>query len=241
MGKAEKIIVLTVLLAISGILAVSLNTAGKGARGPLTRAAQAPTDQVQTGPVPPAMEVLAAERAATPQAAPALLAATLTRRESAPAPLQGSPAPESVAEPAPLPGAFPAPEGSALVSLADLEPSGRPDYYFYTWRRGDTFVKVAQRLYGDGNHRELLRRHNEGRLDVPMGDQIFVPVFDDGSSPDPLAGGGRLHTVKEGDSLWTIAGEVYGSGARWQRIFDANRDQLQNANQLKSGMVLRIP
>ena len=122
-----------------------------------------------------------------------------------------------------------------------LEPSGRPDYYFYTWRRGDTFVKVAQRLYGDGNHRELLRRHNEGRLDVPVGDQIFVPVFDDGSSPDPLAGGGRLHTVKEGDSLWTIAGEVYGSGARWQRIFDANRDQLQNANQLKSGMVLRIP
>ena len=83
MGKAEKIIVLTVLLAISGILAVSLNTAGKGARGPLTRAAQAPTDQVQTGPVPPAMEVLAAERAATPQAVPALLAATLTRRESA--------------------------------------------------------------------------------------------------------------------------------------------------------------
>ncbi|MAE29791.1 MAG: hypothetical protein CMJ87_12560 [Planctomycetes bacterium] len=241
MGKTEKIIVLAVLLAISGILAVSLNTAGDGAQGPLTRAAAVEGVGPRT--------VLAAERPAAPELAseaPALLAATLPGRELAPekpaadAPeaARGTAAPQRAATTQPAPE--PAPEGSALLSLEHLQPSGRPDYYFYPWRRGDTFVKVARRLYGDAGHRELLRRHNEGRLDVPVGDQIFVPAFADGASPLAQTKG-RTHTVREGESLWSIASKVYGSGANWNMIFDANRDQLPDANRLKSGMVLRIP
>lgn len=228
MGKAEKIIVLTVLLAISGILALSLNTGDGSARGPLSRAVAG----AMPGPV------LAAEPEKAPPAA-ALLAATLPRRD---APGAVDAASADGGRLAAAPEAAPAPEGSALLSLADLEPSGRPDYYFYTWRAGDTFTTVASRLYGDPAHKELLRRHNEGRLHVPVGDQIFVPAFAQGASPDPLAGeAGDQHTVQEGESLWTIARDVYGSGARWKDLFDANRDQLKDADQLKRGMVLRIP
>ena len=235
MGKAEKIIVLTVLLAISGILAVSLNTGSESARGPLSRVAErsglarpvvlaAESEDDSTAATEENRTTTSIPTPDTPGEVPALLAATLPQRET------------GVATPAP------APEGSALLSLADLEPSGRPDYYFYTWRAGDNFTKVARRLYGDPEQKELLRRHNEGRLHVPAGGQIFVPVFADGASPDPLTeGGGRTRIVKDGESLWTIAKDVYGSGARWMDLFDANRDQLANANQLKPGMVLRVP
>lgn len=49
------------------------------------------------------------------------------------------------------------------------------------------------------------------------------------------------YTVRTGDSLSRIAKKVYGNGRLWQRIYDANRDQLPNANKLRPGMVLKIP
>ena len=49
------------------------------------------------------------------------------------------------------------------------------------------------------------------------------------------------YTVQKGDTLWKIAGKVYGDSTKWTRIYDANRDQLKNPNDLKVGRVLQIP
>lgn len=49
------------------------------------------------------------------------------------------------------------------------------------------------------------------------------------------------YTVQKGDTLWKIAGKVYGDPTKWARIYDANRDQLKNPNDLKVGRVLQIP
>lgn len=49
------------------------------------------------------------------------------------------------------------------------------------------------------------------------------------------------YTVQKGDTLWKIAGKVYGDSTKWARIYDANRDQLKNPNDLKVGRVLQIP
>jgi nucleoid-associated protein YgaU len=49
--------------------------------------------------------------------------------------------------------------------------------------------------------------------------------------------------VKPGDNLWKIAGywEVYGDRRLWERIYEANRDQLRDPNMLTVGQVLAIP
>lgn len=52
---------------------------------------------------------------------------------------------------------------------------------------------------------------------------------------------GRTHTVADGETLSSIAGKYLGSQARYQEIFQANRDQLKSANDLKIGMKLTIP
>jgi len=57
----------------------------------------------------------------------------------------------------------------------------------------------------------------------------------------PAAGPMTTYTVRKGDSLSRIAKKVYGNGRLWQRIYDANRNQLPNANTLRPGMVLKIP
>lgn len=51
----------------------------------------------------------------------------------------------------------------------------------------------------------------------------------------------RTHVVADGDTLSSIAGKYLGSQARYQEIFQANRDQLQSPNDLKIGMKLTIP
>jgi nucleoid-associated protein YgaU len=51
----------------------------------------------------------------------------------------------------------------------------------------------------------------------------------------------RTYTVEAGDSLSAIADKVYGSGNDWSRIFEANRDQLDNPDLIQPGQVLRIP
>jgi LysM repeat protein len=49
------------------------------------------------------------------------------------------------------------------------------------------------------------------------------------------------YTVVGGDTLSSISRKVYGTPNRVQDIFNANRDQLANPNDLKVGMQLKIP
>ena len=54
-------------------------------------------------------------------------------------------------------------------------------------------------------------------------------------------GGGRKYTVKSGDSLSKIAKEVYGDAGSYNRIFEANRDILDDPNKIFPGQELVIP
>jgi nucleoid-associated protein YgaU len=49
------------------------------------------------------------------------------------------------------------------------------------------------------------------------------------------------YTVQKGDSLSKIAQEQYGDGKKWKRIFEANRDQINNPDLIHPGQVLKIP
>jgi vanadium chloroperoxidase len=49
------------------------------------------------------------------------------------------------------------------------------------------------------------------------------------------------YTVVAGDTLAAIAQQFYGDASLWPRIFEANRHQISNPNQIFPGQVLRIP
>jgi len=51
----------------------------------------------------------------------------------------------------------------------------------------------------------------------------------------------KTYTVQKGDSLSKIAKRTYGDAGKWRAIFDANRDQIENADLIHPGQVLKLP
>ena len=51
----------------------------------------------------------------------------------------------------------------------------------------------------------------------------------------------KTYTVKSGDTLSKIAKQHLGDANAYMRIFEANRDQLNNPDLIKPGQVLKIP
>lgn len=51
----------------------------------------------------------------------------------------------------------------------------------------------------------------------------------------------KTYTVQPGDSLSKIAKQFYGNANAFMKIFDANKDQLNDPNKIQIGQVLKIP
>ena len=58
------------------------------------------------------------------------------------------------------------------------------------------------------------------------------------STENPYA---QYHVVKQGDTLSKIAEEYYGDQMLYPKIFEANKDVLQDPDKIKPGQRLRIP
>ena len=139
-----------------------------------------------------------------------------------------------------------APEGreaeefeSILVRTAGLRTTHDDQYMLYTWKSGDTFTSIARAYYDSMAHVRMLRLANEGRTerDLAAGDQILIPVF----GPNDSSSSDRAYTVAEGDTLSSIAQKVYGDPSKYRKIFEANRDVLNDENTLALGQELRLP
>lgn len=53
--------------------------------------------------------------------------------------------------------------------------------------------------------------------------------------------GDKYVLVEVGDTLGSLAKEIYGDTAQFRKLFDANRDHLQSPDSLVVGMLLRVP
>jgi nucleoid-associated protein YgaU len=249
MGNVEKWVVLGVLALIVGILVVSLNV-----DDPLKK-----DKVVQSGggDAPAVAAADLSQPAPKADAGSALLNASVNTATPAPV------APAAALAPA-------IPSGSILKTMDGLQESYMSDAMFYTWKSGDTFATVASRFYGDPSRLATLKRLNEGRSDVQPGERVLIAVYDLDGSPAPAvapaaaadkkvaaapakpdapaatpvaaaSGTARSHLVKDGESLWKIAKQELGSGARWNEIYTANRDVLSSPEALHTGQKLRIP
>jgi nucleoid-associated protein YgaU len=62
-----------------------------------------------------------------------------------------------------------------------------------------------------------------------------------GAGTAATGAGGGSYTVKSGDTLSAIAKAHYGDASKYNRIFEANRNILSDADEIQPGQVLVIP
>jgi nucleoid-associated protein YgaU len=63
-----------------------------------------------------------------------------------------------------------------------------------------------------------------------------------GAGAGAAAGAGKgTYTVQKGDTLSKISKQYYGDPNKYNRIFEANRDQLSDPDKIRPGQVLKIP
>ena len=62
-----------------------------------------------------------------------------------------------------------------------------------------------------------------------------------GAANAGAASGTKTYVVVKGDSLSKIAQRFYGDAQDWKRIYEANRDQIDDPDLIHPGQELRIP
>ncbi|MHC5114746.1 MAG: LysM peptidoglycan-binding domain-containing protein [Planctomycetota bacterium] len=141
------------------------------------------------------------------------------------------------------PAVQPAPPATTRTPVP---PPTRPQPTIYTVKDGDTMSSIAIRWFDDEQKWHLIAKANPlvdpNRLRV--GQTLRLPPRGTPREPVPPAAAGesRVYTVRSGDTLSTIAIEVYGSSEQWKAIYAANRDKIgSDPDRLKVGMELTLP
>jgi nucleoid-associated protein YgaU len=76
----------------------------------------------------------------------------------------------------------------------------------------------------------------------PNADFSDVQSGSSSTAPSPSTPGtSHSYTVRKGDSLSKIAKREYGDAQQWHRIYDANRDKIDNPDLIQPGWVIQIP
>lgn len=72
--------------------------------------------------------------------------------------------------------------------------------------------------------------------------ELTVDISVDATAPSSTSGSGdRTYTVQSGDTLSKISKQFYGNANEYMKIFDANRNLLNDPNKISPGQTLTIP
>jgi nucleoid-associated protein YgaU len=177
-----------------------------------------PVDMAAATPPPAAPDASAAPAA---PAAPAVAAAAPVT----PPPVDTAPAPA----PAPAPAA-------ASVASDDHGSGGTSDY---TVRAGDTLMKIAFENYGDLYKWKDIYQQNHDAIKNPNdGPPGTVLHLDKPSVPVAIERNGDQYLIKSGDTLGTISNDVYGTKAKWKKIWNNNKQLIKDPNKIYAGFYL---
>lgn len=111
----------------------------------------------------------------------------------------------------------------------------------YEARRGDTLRRIAERVWGEPTAWPLLWQANRAQVPNPgfVATNVRLQVPETVPQAVPLAAG--PYRVVPGDTLWDIAGRVYGDSWAWPLIWAANREQISDPHWIYPDQALDYP
>jgi nucleoid-associated protein YgaU len=88
---------------------------------------------------------------------------------------------------------------------------------------------------------DQIKKANPGYSSELTADIISQGMADAQEATRSRSAAGQTYTVKSGDTLSKISKQFYGDAGQYQRIFEANRDKLNDPDKIQVGQVLTIP
>ena len=79
------------------------------------------------------------------------------------------------------------------------------------------------------------------KIILTLGNVTGIGKVEEEIAVEESADEATFYEVKKGDTLWAIAKEHYGNGAKYNAIFEANRPMLKHPDKIYPGQSLRIP
>ena len=137
--------------------------------------------------------------------------------------------------------------GSGSVEVAMARPESEP----MAGEEHGISVPAARPAEGDSRITETGGGVHTGPIEVTLPPGVHTPedargarsVVGAAPGDEPMPAGTSIYEVKQGDSLYKIAAQLWGSknASKNALILAANKDKIKSANNLKVGMKLVIP
>jgi len=134
-----------------------------------------------------------------------------------------------------------------------------PRKQYHTVKAGENLTEIAEKYFSDGRMWTLIREQNTDKVgregQIREGVRLVIPEKPEAekaaeapaiantsrSTTTTTTTGPKTVIVKPGDTLSAIAQQQLGSSRRWEDIFEANRKELRQPEDLRVGMKLIIP
>ncbi|MDC0948610.1 peptidoglycan-binding protein LysM [Gammaproteobacteria bacterium] len=128
--------------------------------------------------------------------------------------------------------------GDKIVAEIEKDNPGVSDLHVSV-RDGVAHVKGTAADQAAWEKAVLLAGNIEGIKEVNA-DELEVTG---GSAADAIAAAtsGNYYEIQKGDTLWKIAADNLGNGARYTEIFEANREVIKDPDLIYPGQKIRIP
>lgn len=114
--------------------------------------------------------------------------------------------------------------------------------YIYEVAPGDSLWKLAEQQYGDGSLYPVIAQVNSLPINarLTIGQKIIIPAKDELNFTVDSDQAGS-YVVEKGDSLWQIAADQFGDGARWTALYALNQTIIGgDPDLIYPGTVLRL-
>lgn len=134
-----------------------------------------------------------------------------------------------------------APVDTSVPAVAEEAPpvAGTGELASYTVQAGDTLMKIAFNVYGDIRQWKTIYELNKDKIKSANNLTAGTVVkYDKPASEPVIQQNGDPYMIKQGDTLGTIADDIYAKKSKWKQLYENNRTLIHDPNRIYAGFYL---